>query len=107
MVRGLLLALPKLDLFSYLSEEDMMYCWVAILSVDVPSCRRVLVMVNTSINEPCCTPLQIATTLNQCYEKQTILITKSEKCMSNLGGVVVLLYVLSWVWKSDWGGDMV
>ena len=37
MVRGLLLALPKLDLFSYLSEEDTMYCWVAILSVDVPS----------------------------------------------------------------------
>lgn len=44
-------------------------------------------VVNTSINEPCCAPLQIATTLHQCCEKQTILITKSEKGMSNLKGV--------------------
>lgn len=43
-------------------------------------------VVNTSINEPCCAPLQIATTLHQCCEKQTILITKSEKGMSNLKG---------------------
>lgn len=45
-----------------------------------------LLVVNTLINEPCCTPLQVAATLNQCYEKQTILITKSEKGMSNLEG---------------------
>lgn len=52
-----------------------------------------LMVVNTSINEPCCS-LQVATTLNQCYEKQTILITKSEKGMSNPGGaaLVVVLY---------------
>jgi len=41
-------------------------------------------VVNASITEPCCPPRQVATTWNECYEKQTVLATKSEQGMSNL-----------------------